>query len=287
MKIPITWPPRLQHDYASWDWTRTNRQLAEQHGVSVTSVWQWRRNLRKPKVKPQPVFKNGLWRDIRGRPVTFDYSTWDWNKTAIEIAKEHRVSVTYVYLWRLKLGKPKVKSPHKAINGLYADLDWTKRDCQLAREVGVCRERIRQGRLERGEPLVKDQNWKKFQKQFKGRKIVTAPELENCYVHYSTARDYAERMGLKLKRRPNGAPQQRPYKQMNWRLPNRVLADCWQIKAVNFGNTRARWGRGRRAMFWVSSLHGNPYSVPPAYQDEVDAEWKLADAWFAEKGRKQ
>lgn len=59
---------------------------------------------------------NIRWREMthsigqnRGRPLKNDYVSWDWSKTDIELSQEHNCTYANVRIWRLRLGKPKVK----------------------------------------------------------------------------------------------------------------------------------------------------------------------------------
>lgn len=267
-------PRSPAHDYASWDWSKRNVDLAREYGVSQVTVAQWRKRLNQ-----RPSRK-------------YHADGWDWSKPDAEIAREHKVPVTIVRNNRIKLGKPFAK---RAIHPTartpaygrfdhidWANQDWKKADIDLAREIGCTREYVRQKRAQMGQP--KRHKWMNkyddFLKFAAGRKELHSGDIAGLDICPVTFARYCTLAGIKRIRNPGQGFQPDPrFALMNWRLPNKVLQILWRMKNPNaVGNHRCNFHLQSAAF-----VAGKNNLIPDEFMDEVKEEERKASEYFKTK----
>lgn len=223
-------PPRsFQHDYESFDWTKSDVELCAEHNVSFITIRKHRARLGHPKVKRTKWF-----------PAC---ESWDWSKSDTEITREVKgINVYNVRKWRLRLGKPLVpqdyhKDPKPPPNTFGHDLssvDWKKPDIEISKEVGCTREYVRQFRAKSGIPksLFKDVHYQRFLDAFKDRTELTHDEVrEKLGFAVVTINKYCHKAGIKVIRA--NYERLHPWRLFNWSLPNIILKDIWGVTSFN------------------------------------------------------
>lgn len=267
----------IDHQAASWDWSKRNCELARLHGVHPTYVSMLRRYYAKGQraTKHWPGCKN-----------------WDWTKSNTEIARELKIPVQTVYTYRVKLNLPPAKTDGytrrppllrktSKSNQLtdYTKLDWSKTDIELSREVGCSRENIRLTRARLG--LPKRLHWMvkfdKFCATFKGIEQLSLAEAQAVMpITYVTFTDYCLRAGIKIIRSAAGRASINPWPLMNWRLPSSVLDKIWKLPYNSTANHRAKFKLPKAG---VHMRLPKSVGLPTTYQTMVEQEQAKALAY--------
>ena len=264
--------PHQQSDYDTWDWSKRNIELAVEHDTDAIKVSQLRRILGKPKVTK--------WSNL-------DVSGWDWNMPTAELARQHRVPISVVdkYRWILKKpSPPRLRSPKPRWSGGklpsvdWAALDWEKPDILLCKELCCSRELVRQKRAQLGKPKRKvyEMRYESFVAAIGKKKVATAADIKAIGVSQPTGLRYLRRAGILYKRIPSRTVKH-AWHLMDWRLPNLLLGDIWDMRTCNVSVYR-HTHCGRRPLF--KSQKGR---VPPQWHDAVAAQKDAAAAWRLEK----
>lgn len=297
-----------KHDYASWDWTLSNKALAKQHGIAPLTAYLWRKRLAMPK--PVSVPRRA-------------YDSWDWTKHDTVLSAEHGVSSTTVFLWRRRLGKPKVHSTKfypavlawdwslsntelcrlhgLPINGVdrwrkklkkasvaprfnaipYAPMtlrfdwsraDWNEHDSLIAKNVGCSRERVRQKRAELGLPLrtLLQRRLDDFKTAFTGVTELSSVECKAKFPSMSNA-TFARFCAIAgIKRKFLKRKSSWDSLPINWQLPNIVLAEIWGGKPQRYAVKRCELQLGK-PLFWRKLG-----VIPDAFKALVAAEQQKA-----------
>lgn len=123
------------------DWSRTNKDIANEFGVSVGRVATCRKTY-APK-----AFKSRRWREV--------FKQVDWSKPTTKIAEETGRPVTQVTWWR-KIHAPetvgKVHGKHRkhsSIPSKWDSVDWGLKDRAIATQLGVTRQAVTSQRKNR------------------------------------------------------------------------------------------------------------------------------------------
>lgn len=304
-------------DYASWDWTKSDRELMEEHGVCRATVSVWRRQLGKQKLRPyranrqyygswdwskgntELAKEHGVsvqtvsnWRHILGKPKVTKWSnkakTWDWSQSNAEIARKNQVDVNVVQKWRAKLGMPPgprdlIPQPPVIVPKITIDhsqWDWTRPDIEISRAVGLSRERIRQIRAKLGKPKVTTYQvkYQKFLDMAAGRKELLLRQHQEFQLSQKHFRVYCARAGIKCIWTPcQYECRKYPMNLMNWDLPAKLLQDIWKVPDRYVSVWRCNHGI-RKAKF--RSTKGN---YPHRYAHLVWQERRKAEEYFASK----
>jgi hypothetical protein len=129
----------------------------------------------------------------------------------------------------------------------WSKVDWTRRDAQIARELGVTRECVRLVRRARGMgPSAAQVATRELEhfialKRDKLHGLLVEDVIHHCATDlpYHVVRRILREQGV----RPHET--QSPLRDIDWRLPNRELANIWGTSARYIANLRARVGVGR------------------------------------------
>lgn len=257
-------------DYAGWDWSKRNVELAREHGVSPVTVSYRRRQLGLPKFQKYP------------------YTEWDYSKPDAQIARENKVSMGVVRFYRLKLGKPLSTRrdyvhdpPVNPARSLYnhidwKNIDWEKADTDLATEIGCTREYVRQKRAELG--IQKAYKWKvkyrDFLKLAEGKTALRPEDVSSLGVSKATFAKYCALAGITRIR--GGKLFDPRFRLVNWRLSNKLLTEIWKFENPNsVASHRCNFRKQKPEFRCRDTL-----KIPPEYQPEVDQELAKAEAYF-------
>lgn len=263
------------HDYASWDWTKKNHDLASEHGVGYYTVVKWRHRLGQPSVcggKHWPACQ-----------------AWDWSKPNTQISRENKVDVDLVARWRNRLGKepaphdvnpspeyPDVPSTLKRYD--WTQVDWNFPDIQIARKIGCTREMVRQKRAKLGLPKCLFHNWRyeQFVKAFYGVTELTHAQAKAKFpVAMNSFRKYCAKAGIKALFEKT--PTKHPWNLMNWDLSNLLLAQIWKIsKSGTVANYRCNTIKPK------PKIAPRCDNIPPEWQSIVGQEKLKAAEYFKE-----
>lgn len=266
-----------EHKYEDWDWTKKNSELSAEHGVCLPWVGEKRKELGMPKVcggKHWPACKD-----------------WDWSKSNTEISRETGVQITTIARWRKTLKKPPVPRAYMVI---YKDIitrqkmdltlaDWDKADVEIAKAIGCTREYIRQKRAELGKPKRRwtDLKYERFMAAMDGIKEISYEEARKKLpglIHHSFRR-WCGRGGITIDWKRTHAPYVRPWDQMNWKLPNKLLAEIWGDGMIPA--RFAAWRCGHPSLDRPAFVCGGTGRIPEEFKAIVDQEREKAAAWKA------
>jgi hypothetical protein len=142
----------------------------------------------------------------------------------------------------------------------WSKVDWSQRDAQIARELGVTRECVRLVRRARGMgPSAAQAATRELEhfialKRDKLHGLLVEEVIQHCRTDlpYHVVRRLLREHGV----RPHET--QSPLRDIDWRLPNRDLAQVWGTSPRYIANLRARVGVGRAS--WSArngELHRN------------------------------
>lgn len=257
------------------DWSKSNNVLAAETGFSYVTIFHWRKVLGKPKV-------------TKWFPAC---QAWDWTKRNVELAAEHRLSPTQVGLYRTQCGQPMVPrltgrpafavKPKPFIQHVdWPSVDWTKTDIQLAMEVKRTRESVRLWRAKLGKP-ISPYKWRHrkfiaFAETFKGRASLTYNEVQEVMlVSNETIRSYCAELGIPLTLRYRYFSH--PWGEMNFQLPNLLLADIWHSNSGSIANRRSRYICPPPLFVCVKGR------IPEQFKTLVEAERTKAAEYFAKE----
>ena len=141
--LPASWrQQRRAADLAkwqTWDWSKTDTELAEEMGLAISSIGWIRRRVGAPK---SPRFHK--WRVKLTEPNLAKWRSWDWSKQDVELAGETGRTRERIRQIRQLLGAP--RSPHhgRRLAGhcqTRLALEWVAEN--LARLKGLSREEVR------------------------------------------------------------------------------------------------------------------------------------------------
>jgi hypothetical protein len=243
-----------------WDWSKSNQELALEHGRHPVTVSAYRTQLDKPKV-------------TRHYPACL---SWDWSKSNSAIAREQKIDPNSVRHWRIQLGKPLVQRDYKYVPKVvplpvvdWEAADWNKPDIQLAKETGYTRERVRQIRAKLGKSrrYVNDIKYERFLEMFKGVTSVRVNDvIDKAGISDATARKYCGRAGIKLDGLRELTSTVHPWNLMNFQLPNKLLGEIWLCDKGTIANHRCNHQLGKPVF--------NPqwHQVPEQFKALVEAE---------------
>lgn len=128
----------------------------------------------------------------------------------------------------------------------WGKVDWTCRDADIARELGVTRECVRLVRNARGAgPSAARQAVRRMEHWIEDHRDRLHGLLVEEVIHHSRT-DLPYHVVRRILRDRSVRPHQ-PYsslRNIDWRLPNRDLADVWGTSARYVANLRARLGAG-------------------------------------------
>jgi hypothetical protein len=113
---------RKSTDLSGVDWTKSNRQIASETGLSLCTIY---------KRRPQGT-KTAA---VHGNRKLIDWSAIDWKKTDRALACELGLSYATVHKKRASLGLQKATKLSSLVD--WASLDWTKNNSVLAAEIGA------------------------------------------------------------------------------------------------------------------------------------------------------
>lgn len=260
-----------RHRYYDWDWTKNNRELSEEHGVTKGYVSTIRKELGQPKVHGGKLYPACL--------------TWDWTKSDTEIAREHVLVVGSVQRWRHKLNKPLVPrvAPkfYQELPGAqrfdFNAVNWGRPDSDIARELKCTRELVRQKRALHGQPKIyaNELKYKTFLAAMGDAKEMSFNDAKAKVPNIVsiTFRHYCNRAGIKVVR----SVRFNPWHLMNFQLPNKVLTEIWAVRGIAVGMYRSRNPAVGRALFMSQAR----YPIPEQYLALVEAEKVKAAEWRA------
>jgi hypothetical protein len=131
----------------------------------------------------------------------------------------------------------------------WGKVDWSKRDAQIARELGVTRECVRLVRRARGMgPSAARAATRELSHFIALKRDKLHGLLVEDVMHHSGT-DLPYHVVRRLLRESGVRPHesQSPLRDVDWRLPNRDLAEIWGTSPRYIANLRARLGSGRAA----------------------------------------
>ena len=191
--LPASWrQQRRAADLAkwqTWDWSKTDTELAEEIGLAISSIGWIRRRVGAPK---SPRFHK--WRVKLTEPNLAKWRSWDWSKQDVELAGETGRTRERIRQIRQLLDAP--RSPHHGShwarhrrNALA--LQWVAEN--LARLKGLSREEVRR---------------------------------KYGYTHYSPVYKFLKAKGVL---RDDRLFRKYRWELMNFDLPNSVLQRIWKM----------------------------------------------------------
>ena len=130
---------RLNIDWESLDWRKTDQVLANELGCSLTLVWQARCRLKKPRAKY-----------LKSKKLAVAPQDLDWTKTNTVLSIQHGVTKERIRQLRKAQGLPSSKTLYRP-----RQLDATKTAAELAVEHGVTRATIYHNAYKLGIKLAK------------------------------------------------------------------------------------------------------------------------------------
>ena len=198
-----------------------------------------------------------------------------------KLLKENYASV---YRWAelFKYEFPDLRCHGRVSSAEWEKVDWTQRDADIARDLGVSRERVRQVRADRQagpsshRALVhKFVGWCKVRRgDLHGQTVAAVVAKFGGGLSQQVARRIMRNAGVE----PHD-PGQR-WREAEWRLPNRDLADIWGASPKYVANIRARLQVGHAQ--WDSR---NGAATDPRYRKALAGEKKKAQQ--AKRAQKQ
>lgn len=192
------------------DWNQQDVALADQLGVTQTTVRYHRGQLGKPK--PENYHRHRytwLRRDTNYvNRRNFDWQNVDWTKQDAELSRELGPSREYVRIMRRKLGKQKPATFHRHVRTVVYER-------QLSANAQAFANRTLQEIIEMLEP--------KPAKAKKVSKTLISRLLNKLQIPWK--RDYAVQF---------------PWDQMNWDLPNAELEEIWKVSFNGVARHRSR-----------------------------------------------
>ena len=161
-----------------------------------------------------------------------------------QVSKQLKENYASVYRWAelFDYRFPDLRRSGRVSSSQWDEVDWSRRDADLARELKVSRERVRQVRAERQagpsshRKLVhKFVGWCKSKRgELHGQTVAAVVAKFGGELSPQVARRIMRSVGVK----PHD-PGQR-WREAEWRLPNRDLADIWGASPKYVANIRAR-----------------------------------------------
>lgn len=119
------------------DWSKTNSEIAEQIGVSLSTVQRYRRKMAKDTIKmAEDTIKKAQKNRADIKNVDF-FNNVDWNKTDSAIAQQIGVSRNTVSKYRKKFAQGTLKKRVclKEVN--FDNIDWNKTNDEIAEQIGA------------------------------------------------------------------------------------------------------------------------------------------------------
>lgn len=258
-----------RYDYEQWDWTKNNRQLAQENNVTIAWVSVVRKELGKAHVPGGKLYPACL--------------SWDWTKSDTAIAREHGLVLGSVSRWRRNLNKPPV--PRKSVQMYeppplkqtfdFSAVNWEKPDADIGRELKCTRELVRQKRALYGQPkrYANELKYAEFLKAVGDIKAISSNDAKAKWAgfNYITFKKYCLRAGIKVVR----SVRFNPWHLMNFQLPNKLLTEIWAVRGTLVGMYRARNPAVGRALFMSQDRR----PIPSKYLALVEVEMAKAEEW--------
>jgi len=160
------------------------------------------------------------------------------------VSKKLKENYASVYRWAelFDYQFPDLRRNGRVSSAEWDKVDWTERDADIARELGVSRERVRQVRADRqAGPSSHRLTVRKFVGWCKARR----KELHGQTVAAVVAK-FGGGLSQQVARRIMRAARVEPHdpgerwREAEWRLPNRDLAEIWDASPKYVANIRAR-----------------------------------------------
>lgn len=283
LKLPATRVYRPRHDYSSWDWTKKNKELAEEHGASYITVCNQRRKLGMPRVSGGKHYPACL--------------SWDWSKSDTAIAREHKINVSSVSDWRARLGKPTAPrdvepSPYGGLDcGVretldFSGVDWSLPDVEIAKTMHCTREYVRQKRAALGIPksLFHEKQFSDFRDTFKDRKELCLKDARVKFpkLAQTTFNRYCARAGI-ISVRSGGRPCELPWHLIDFRLPNNLLEEIWHLRRNGAATHRC----DHKFKCCPPAFRAVKGKYPPEFEPLVVEQRAKAKEWFSNNPKKE
>ena len=220
------------------------------------------------------------------------YSGLDWQKPITALAKETKLSVPCLFMWRKKLGlRPSSTRGNyswnertKVTREQYLALDWVnKTDSMLAKETNVSRERIRQVRIALGRPKSKWKYHQPYKPCHQVRQYATEHPFTTCQelsAKFGLAPQTVSLMTRGIPGRPKNmkSPTIVPWHLMNWQLTNVTLHRIWKVSTVQQVANNRNWRKKGKAKW--DGRNKSYKSGSDELLSAIAAEQAKAQEWF-------
>ena len=189
-----------------------------------------------------------------------------------KLLKENYASV---YRWAelFNYQFPDLRTHGRVSSAQWEKVDWAERDADIARELGVSRERVRQVRADR---QAGPSSHRKLVRKFVGWCKARRGDLHGQTVAAVVAKfggGLSQQVARRIMRTAGVEPHDpgERWREAEWRLPNRDLADIWGASPKYVANIRARLQVGHAK--WDSR---NGAVNDPRYRKALTGERKKA-----------
>ncbi|HEX4793421.1 MAG TPA: hypothetical protein VH370_06495 [Humisphaera sp.] len=165
-----------------------------------------------------------------------------------QVAKQLRESYASVYRWAEMFGYkfPDMRRRGRVTAAQWDKVDWELRDADIARDLNVSRERVRQVRaLRNAGPSAHRAQVDELLRWARQRRT----KLHGLPIA-QTLSEFGGELSQQVARRVLRSAGVKPHhpgsrwRQVDWRLPNRDLADLWETSPKYVANIRARLQAG-------------------------------------------
>lgn len=271
-------PRNVKFDWATVDWSKTNVEIASALGTGPGYVSNMRHRLGHQGVtKHSELFKNGV----------------DWKKNDQELSAELGMEPNVIRTWRMKLGQPAVRrfKPRwtRVSSEDIAKADWARfTDVELSIMWGIGRERVRQIRQKNNLPVCMFQHTRgenttllrwidDHRDELSGKTLKQAAALIPSNSDVSVKRRWLGKCGIKpvpsMERDdPQYGPEWLP--NVDWNLPNCVLAYPWKRKVHFFSVHRYRLLKPKAA--WFAGGGFSTFFLNKDFLEAVTAQFEVA-----------
>ena len=234
-------------EWRSWDWSKSNVELAEEMGFSSSFVGDIRRRVGAPKSlhfhKYRAKFK---------KPNLTKWRSWDWSKQDIELAREKGLSRERIRQIRQLLGLP--KSPR------HGDRPRNRRQQELALQWAT-----------ENPDRLRGLSWAEVKRNYRFNR--------KCHVYAFLKAKGVLRNGKLIRKHR--------WDLMNFDLPSSVLERIWKLPFCAAGGYRCRKRlRAPKWRLFGGPAVLQRRGQFRAYHRAVRAEKRKAAKYFAERGRR-